>query len=133
MFTISKTFQFCYGHRLINDNGRCRLLHGHTARATFVLNANELDEHGMVIHFDKLKNTVGKWISENLDHTTLLSANDPLANVLKKAGEKFQEVSWNPTAENIAKMLFEKTLSFDLPIQSVEVWESETSKATYSR
>ncbi len=131
MYTVSKTFTFCYGHRLMNDAGRCGNLHGHTARVTFVLGKETLDEHGMVIHFDRLKETIGEWIAENLDHTTLLCKDDPLTAALENAGERFRKLDVNPTAENIAKLLFNMAQGFNLPIRQVEVWESETSKATY--
>ncbi len=132
MYTVSKTFSFCYGHRLLRDAGRCRHLHGHTAAATFTLGSRALDAQGMVVHFDRLKETVGRWISENLDHTLLLCREDPLAAALTAAGERFRELDQNPTAENIARLLFDSAAGFDLPVVSVEVWESETAKAVYS-
>ena len=131
MFTVSKNFSFCYGHRLMRDAGRCRHLHGHTATVTFVLGSDALDERGMVVHFDRLKETVGSWIREHLDHTLLLCREDPLATMLEKTGERFVALEQNPTAENIARLLFEKARSFDLPIVRVEVWESATAKASY--
>lgn len=132
MYTVSKTFTFCYGHRLLRDEGKCRHLHGHTGRATFTLGSEGLDEKGMVFHFDRLKETIGKWILENLDHTMLLHKDDPIATSLLERGERFREMDSNPTAENVARMLFDEARGFDLPVVKVEVWESETSKATYS-
>jgi len=129
-FTVSKTFTFCYGHRLMGDEGRCRHLHGHTGRATFVLASDGLDERGMVVHFDRLKETLGVWIADNLDHSMLLKQDDPAAKALGDAGERFFPMKDNPTAENIARMLYETAKGFDLPVASVEVWESESSKAT---
>ena len=132
MYTVSKTFTFCYGHRLLRDEGKCRHLHGHTGRATFILGSDGLDEKGMVFHFDRLKETIGTWIAENLDHTMLLNRDDPIAASLREEGERFREMDANPTAENIARMLFNAARKFELPVVGVEVWESETSKATYS-
>jgi len=131
MYTVSKTFSFCYGHRLLNDAGRCQHLHGHTARATLTFGSEELDENGMVCHFHRLKETMGVWIDENFDHTLLLSENDPLIASLEKGGEKFRAMPDNPTAEVLAKTLFDVAREFDLPIVCVDFWESETSKATY--
>ena len=133
MYSVSKTFDFCYGHRLRGDEGKCRHLHGHTGKATFTLTTDDLDDHGMVFHFDRLKETIGKWISENLDHTLLLHKDDPIADSLRSGGERFREMDANPTAENIARMLFEKANSFELPVTRVEVWESETSKASFGK
>lgn len=131
MYSISKTFTFCYGHRLIGDSGRCRNLHGHTAKATFTLEGNELDKNGMVVHFDDLKGTIGKWIGDNLDHTLILSKDDPVGKILDDAGERILSLPFNPTAENLAKMLFEKAREFGLPVMRVDVWESETARASY--
>jgi 6-pyruvoyltetrahydropterin/6-carboxytetrahydropterin synthase len=130
-YTVSKTFSFCYGHRLLNDPGRCGHLHGHTARATFVMEGCKLDECGMVVHFDRLKETLGSWIDGHLDHWLLLAHDDPLAGILSQAGERLFLMQVNPTAENIARILFDKAREFGLPILRVEVWESESSKATY--
>lgn len=129
MFSISKTFAFCYGHRLLGDQGKCRHLHGHSGRATFTLGSEGLDEQGMVIHFDRLKDTVGRWIAEELDHTLLLHCDDPMVEALRERGERFRALDANPTAENIAGLLYDAALEFGLPVESVEVWESETSKA----
>jgi 6-pyruvoyltetrahydropterin/6-carboxytetrahydropterin synthase len=132
MFKISKAFSFCYGHRLLNDPGKCKNLHGHTAKIVIELSAPGLDQNGMVAHFDHLKKTVGRWIENELDHSMLLSRDDPIAAVLKQADEKIVILDKNPTAENIAKMVFDKAVEFGLPVESVEVWESEASKAKYA-
>lgn len=131
MYSISKIFTFCYGHRLLKDEGKCGHLHGHTAKTTLVLEGDELDRRGMVFHFDRLKETMGAWIEENLDHTLLLSKDDPVIKALEKTGERFRTMSANPTAENIARMIFDAASELGLPVARVELWESETSKATY--
>ncbi len=130
MYTVSKTFTFSYGHRLLHDAGRCRHLHGHTGRATIVLARDALDANGMVCHFDRLKETIGTWIHDTLDHALLLNAEDPLTLLLRDANERFLPMEGNPTAERIAELIFDQARTFNLPIHAVEVWESETSKAT---
>ena len=130
-YTISKAFKFSYGHRLIKDAGKCGRLHGHTAKAIVFLKANDVNEAGMVYHFDDLKNTLGAWISENLDHRMLLEKNDPAVEALKSIGEDLVLIDFSPTAENLAKMLFNKSKEMKLPVEKVEVWESETAKACY--
>ena len=131
MYSVSKTFTFCYGHRLLNDEGKCKNFHGHSSRVTITLESSGLDKNGMVLHFDRLKETIGRWISENLDHTLIISKNDPIKKVLDKMEEKHLAIDANPTAENIARIIFEKSAEFGLPVKSVDAWESETSKATY--
>ncbi len=131
MFTISKTFSFCYAHRLIGDKGKCKNLHGHSAKVVVFLKADQLDENNMVCHFDDLKETLGKWISENLDHCLLLANNDPLVEVLKPYNEKIYILEGRPTAEHIAKIIYEHSQDIGLAVSKVEVWESETSRAIY--
>jgi 6-pyruvoyltetrahydropterin/6-carboxytetrahydropterin synthase len=131
MYTVSKTFTFCYGHRLWGDAGRCGHLHGHTARATIVLASEALDAQGMVLHFDRVQESVGRWIREHLDHALLLHRDDPLAGILQAAGERPHAMEGNPTAEHIARVLYGVAKDLGLPIRMVEVWESETSRAAY--
>lgn len=133
MYSVSKTFSFCYGHRLLDDKGKCRHLHGHTAKVTLFLRCDVLDQNGMVIHFDTLKNSMGRWISETLDHSLLLSEKDPLAKMLDASNERYIKVPFNPTAENISKMIFDKAISEGLPVVRVDVWESETSRAGFEK
>jgi len=131
MYSVSKTFSFCYGHRLMDDPGKCGGLHGHTAKATIVIESSDLDKLGMVCHFDELKDKVGKWIEQNLDHRMLLAEGDPLVKILKDQGERIVVLLGNPTAENIAKHIFDQSKQSGVPVSTVEVWESPTSKATY--
>ena len=48
MFQVTREIRFCYGHRLLNYDGKCRHLHGHNGRAVITLQAEELDTLGMV-------------------------------------------------------------------------------------
>ena len=131
MYKIKKIFPFCYGHRLLNDTGRCGKIHGHSGKIEVVLQGNELDNLGMLKNFDSIKETVGKWIGENWDHGMLLHKSDPLVAPLKEAGEKLFLCDWNPTAENMAREIFNVAKRNDLPVRKVVFWESDTASATY--
>lgn len=132
MYSVSKTFSFCYGHRLLGDPGKCSRLHGHSAKVTITIAEENLDQAGMVCHFNTLKEKIGSWIDSSLDHKMILNKDDPLAKVLKAAGEEFVEVEFNPTAENLARFIYEYAKGKHLSVTEVEVWESETSKGVYS-
>jgi 6-pyruvoyltetrahydropterin/6-carboxytetrahydropterin synthase len=116
---------------LLGDPGKCKGLHGHTAKAAITIKADGLDELGMVCHFDELKKKIGTWIEENLDHRMLLSKNDPLCDVLKEHDERVVMLEENPTAEYLAKHIFDRCKEDGLSVTKVEVWESPTSKASY--
>ena len=88
MIYCSRTFEFCYAHRLVDHAGKCATLHGHNALVelhatslSHALNPIETDvlpPSGMVMDFSLLKNRVGGWIDNNWDHTVILSAHDTL-------------------------------------------------------
>jgi 6-pyruvoyltetrahydropterin/6-carboxytetrahydropterin synthase len=133
MYRVSKSVSFCYGHRLINYTGKCRHLHGHNARAVITLETGVLDERGMVEDFSDLKRFVGEWLEREIDHTLLLHKDDPVLGVLEGAGERVRALENNPTAEAIARMIFEHVAEAGYPVTQVSVWETDTSRADYRR
>ncbi len=130
-FRISKEITFCYGHRLINYSGKCRHLHGHNGKVHFIVNGSELDDRGMLVDFGDIKRPMKEWIDTNLDHRMLLHREDPMVKILEKEEPLFL-MDVNPTAENIAKTLYEAAKDMNLPVTEVKFWETDTSTATYS-
>ena len=131
MFRVTKEIHFCYGHRLLNYAGKCRNLHGHNGKAVITLEAASLDALGMVVDFSEIKRVVGKWIDETLDHRMLLNEADPIIPELVRQGEPFVTLDANPTAENIARLIFERAAGSGMPVTEVTLWETESSFATY--
>ena len=68
------------GHRLINYNGKCAHLHGHSY--LWEVNAERHDsgvsEQGFVVDFKDLKAYMTKAIDEKYDHALVLCRKDPL-------------------------------------------------------
>jgi 6-pyruvoyltetrahydropterin/6-carboxytetrahydropterin synthase len=131
MFTVTKTIDFCYGHRLLKYEGRCRHLHGHNGKIEVDIDSDGLDGRGMVTDFSEIKRALKTWVDETLDHQLILCKDDPLVPVLKQKGELFFVIDDNPTAENIAKLIFEYARSKSLPVKAVRLWETPTSCAGY--
>ena len=131
MYRISKSVSFCYGHRLLNYNGKCAHLHGHNARAVITLESVSLDACGMVEDFSVVKRLVREWLDSEIDHTLLLHKDDPVLPVLQAAGERVKVTEENPTAENIARMIFDYVAGKGFPVTAVSLWETETSCASY--
>jgi 6-pyruvoyltetrahydropterin/6-carboxytetrahydropterin synthase len=131
MFRVTKELYFCYGHRLLNYAGKCRHLHGHNGKAVVTLEAPSLDALGMVVDFSAIKRVLGTWIDEALDHRLLLHRDDPIIPELVRQGEPFVTLDANPTAENIARLIFERATAHGMPVTEVALWETETSFATY--
>jgi len=132
MFRVSREIDFCYGHRLLGYQGRCRHLHGHNGRALITIQASDLDERGMVLDFSEIKRTVSQWIDQHLDHRMLLHRDDPLVPLLEEAGEPMFLMSVNPTAENIARVIYQVAADHGLPVVEVRLWETPRCFAAYS-
>jgi 6-pyruvoyltetrahydropterin/6-carboxytetrahydropterin synthase len=131
MFRVSREIDFCYGHRLLNYAGKCRYLHGHNGTAIIAIESETLDERGMVLDFSDIKRVVSGWIDESLDHRMLLHKDDPFVPVLQQQGEPLFLMDENPTAENIAKLIYDYTVSQGFPIVQVDLWETPRCFATY--
>jgi 6-pyruvoyltetrahydropterin/6-carboxytetrahydropterin synthase len=131
MFRVTREIRFCYGHRLLNYNGKCRYLHGHNGKAVVTLEAPQLDRLGMVVDFTHIKNLLQTWIDETLDHKMILHRDDPVLPELRRQNEPVVVVDVNPTAENIAKLIYDQAAALGLPVIEVTLWESDHSYATY--
>lgn len=132
MYSVTKTISFCYGHRLLNYQGKCKHLHGHNGRVEILLSAKKLDKRGMVVDFGDVKQIVKGFVDDNLDHKMILCGKDPMAPVLKSHREPYYLMKENPTAENIARHIFDFARSKRLPVIRVRLWETDTSFAEYS-
>ncbi len=131
MFRVTREIDFCYGHRLLNYDGKCKHLHGHNGRAVITIESPRLDDRGMVIDFSDLKRIVSNWIDENLDHRMILRRDDPAVPVLQRLGEPMYLIDANPTAENIAKLIFDYAHGQSVPIVECCLWETPHCFATY--
>lgn len=133
MFTVARDFSFSYGHRLYRYEGKCRRLHGHNAEVRVEIGMDELNEQGMALDFVKLKSVVGRWIEEELDHRVFLASDDPLAKILEEAGDPAILVDGNPTAEQLAKTIYDYVAKQGLAVLRVDFWETKNCRATYTR
>lgn len=133
MFQVTREIDFCYGHRLLNYEGKCRHLHGHNGKALITIEGETLDARGMVVDFSEIKDAVSTWIDDNLDHRMLLNRADPVVPMLQEIDEPLYLLDENPTAENIAKLIYEESQKLDLPaaICEVRLWETTKCFATY--
>ncbi|MBD8387543.1 6-carboxytetrahydropterin synthase QueD [Dysgonomonas sp. BGC7] len=115
MYKISKQFSFSASHILegLPEEHPCSRLHGHNYVVTVHLRAEKLNAVGFVKDYRELDN-VKQYIDNTLDHRHLNDVFD-----------------FNPTAENIAKYLydvFRKDLS---ELYAVEVSETPKTTAIY--
>jgi len=94
--------------------------------------SNELDDRGMVVDFSEISRVIKSWLDGTLDHTMLLRKDDPLIPLLRERNERFFVMDANPTAESIARLIYDYAVSQNFPVTKVTLWETSTSFATYS-
>jgi len=132
MYSITKEIHFCYGHRLMHHPGKCKNLHGHSVRAAITVASDRLDEQGMVCDFADIKERISGYIDRELDHNLLLHKDDPIIASLIGAGERFTAFDAHPTAEFLARLLYEEARRTGLPVTRVTLWETDSAYASYS-
>lgn len=132
MYTVIKEIEFSYAHRLLNYEGKCARLHGHNGRIQIEMASAELDECSMVVDFHEIKEKMAAWVDDMLDHQLILCEKDPLVEVLREQDEPFVVIEENPTAEVMAKMIFEEASRQGFPVTKVTLFETCTSAASYS-
>ncbi len=118
MFEISVAQDFAAAHKLINYDGQCSNVHGHTWKVELKVCCDSLNESGMVMDFKDLKSALNA-ILNRYDHQ-FLNEISPFDKI-------------NPTAENIAREIYLsiKIANADYVLKKVKVWESANSYATY--
>ena len=118
VFELSVKGDIASAHFLRGYPGKCKDLHGHTWKVEVFLRGESLNELGMVEDFAVLKKKFKEFL-DGLDHKNL--------NELPP----FQQV--NPTAENIAKFIYDTfgRQAAPLLVGRVRVWESDVASAIY--
>lgn len=131
MFRVTQQIDFCYGHRLLSYEGKCRYLHGHNGRAVITLEGERLDHRGMLVDFTDIKRSLRTWIDDELDHRMIMHQDDPLLPILQAHSQPVYVVPHNPTAENIARLIFERAREHGFPVVEVILWETPNSSAVF--
>ncbi|HKF68818.1 MAG TPA: 6-carboxytetrahydropterin synthase [Vicinamibacterales bacterium] len=129
---MTKRIEFCYGHRLLDYDGICKHPHGHNGLVEVEVRSGQLDKRNMVCDFSDIKRVVKGWIDRDLDHKMLLRRDDPLVKALQQLGEPVYICESNPTAEHIAKIIYQHAAGEGLPVVRVKLWETPTSFAEYA-
>lgn len=113
---LTKEFEFDAAHNLINYNGKCERLHGHTYQLVVKLKGTR-NQEGMIMDFTELKQIVKEQILEQFDHRYI---NDFIEQ---------------PTAENMAVYIWDKLEPMlkrgNAALYEVQVWETRTSGVVY--
>ena len=126
-------------HALFGYDGLCKNIHGHSYRLWVTIIGKVLDEeshvkNGMVLDFSLLKKIVKPEIVDKYDHSLVLNANSPHANIDLSAFEKVFLLPYQPTSENLvydfAQVIKEK-LPNNVDLHKVILSETANSYAEW--
>jgi 6-pyruvoyltetrahydropterin/6-carboxytetrahydropterin synthase len=121
MFELEKTFRFEAGHLLKHHDGKCKGPHGHSYILGVLIRSETLIAFGpktnMVLDFAEISAIVKPMIEEYFDHKWL---NETLGVD-------------SPSVEFITKWIFDYLHPLLPALQSVTLWETSTSRVTYSK
>lgn len=117
MYRIGKSFTFAAAHHLpqLPDTHKCHRPHGHNYVVTYTLASRDLDSNGFIVDYAELT-AYWKNLEGTLDHRDLN-----------------QIFRFPPTAENLARWLYENSRGTTLPVESVRVQETPTTFAEYTQ
>ena len=115
---VSKDFTFDAAHNIVDYQGGCERLHGHTYRLRVSL-SGETAEGDMILDFKILKKTVQEYVLSILDHSYL---NDIVAQ---------------STTENVIRWIWDRLEPVlrgkNYALYEIILWETETSFVTLRR
>ena len=118
-YFISVELDFAASHIIHGHPGKCANLHGHNWKVEVTAVATEVNDIGIGIDFCDLKGAL-KQIIERLDHQHL---NDV---------KPFDQM--NPTAENLAKYIYQEMLVLlpsNVSLEHTTLWETDRSRVRY--
>jgi 6-pyruvoyltetrahydropterin/6-carboxytetrahydropterin synthase len=119
VYELTVKCHFDAAHSLRGYPGECYRLHGHTWDVEATVAGTELDEIGILYDFKLLKADLNQ-VLERYDHFYMNEI------------PPFTEIS--PTAENLARVIYEQLAEVIAPIVTlleISVWESPVAKLTY--
>lgn len=140
---ISKEIWWDMGHRVPNHKSKCRNLHGHRYKAEIIMVGDVVwekwvSDEWMVIDFSDIKTIANWYVDREWDHGYMFMQWDEIGILAQSLGMRTIEVSFVPTAENIAKHLFDVLLPMfedvywtNLRLDSIKLRETPTSYVLY--
>ena len=142
---ITRIIGWDMGHRVPNHSSKCKNVHGHRYSAEITLEGDVIGEkgvsdEGMVIDFSHIKTIANGFIDENLDHGYMGNTEHDHDMIQLLIDNKFKVIGvyFIPTAENIAKWLFDQleplfvdTYGTKLKLKKIRLYETPNNFVDY--
>lgn len=137
MYHLTAEASFDSAHFLFGHSGKCANLHGHRWRILAKISGECLqtggDKDGMLIDFSDFKRELHE-LADELDHRLLIERGTlklETLDALEAEGFEFVTLAFRPTAENLAKYLFDNMKAQGFPIAAMTVYETPDNCAVY--
>ena len=137
---LTTSYVFDAAHRITGHPGKCAWLHGHTYHLEVTVSSPTLNQLGMVMDFDDLRDVVGKAVLDLWDHATLLAAGDPLgpaiAGVQIEAPDRVVRLPGQPTAEILTREAWDRLegrLPAGITLERVAIRETSACGSAIAR
>ena len=138
---ITKEYRFEGAHALLDYDGKCRHIHGHSYRLMITVEGvpslREGDPKiGMIMDFGDLKDVVETHIVKHFDHALLLRRNAPLAEEISGAYQNVLLLDFQPTCEQLTLHfadILKKIITLPNSLYSVRLYETPTSWCEWTK
>ena len=138
---ITKEFKFEMAHALYGYDGLCANIHGHSYKLWVtvkgeVKNENGHTKDGMLMDFTDLKSIVKPEIVDKYDHSLVLNANSPHADLDLSVFNKVHYLNYQPTSENLVldfANFIQKQLPDGVDLLKVVLSETVSSFAEWNK
>lgn len=128
--TITKHVEFEACHNLLDYEGKCKNLHGHTYKLEVAL-YGKVNEKGFLIDFKDLKALLESAILNKVDHQYLNEVFDREFN-LKDVNTTCENLVWVFWMALEAEMSKQPEIYKDIHVLNLRLWETSNSFATLS-
>ena len=138
---ITKIFHFEMAHALMNYDGACKNIHGHSYRFEVTIIGKPLHDstspkNGMLMDFGDLKRLVHRLIVSKYDHALVLNSQTDtvIIDVMKQQFSNIIVVDYQPTSEMMIQefaQMIKKELPENMSLYSLRLYDAETSFAEW--
>lgn len=137
MYKLKTKASFDSAHFLKDYEGKCSNIHGHRWTVEIEVGAETLESdtqnRGMVVDFSNLKKDLRE-IADHFDHSLIMetgSLKQATEDALIAENLRIVKVDFRPTAENLAKYIYDEMTSRGYKVIEASVYETPNNVASY--
>lgn len=139
MYRLKTVSSFDGAHFLYEYEGKCKNIHGHRWQVAAEVYGENLDTtpqtRGMLVDFSSFKSDLKK-LTDEFDHSLIVekgSLMDKTMEALTEEGFKIIILEVRPTAENLARIFYDRLCNMGYKVYEMTVYETPENCATYKK